>query len=343
MAEEKELTNEEIFGDDGEPKESVPVVKDVEETEPVVEPVEPAKVEDETPTPGEPTLTEVLEKVTTLEKERDGLRGATVAERRKRQAIENQLGQISETIAEIKARRTIPEIPKEPAEPEYISAEVDFDDDDNPIVKTNSAEIKKLIAEEAKRLIADETKTLKDEFQATKEQSANERATEAHRVQVEKIVGQDEAYPQALKDIGEQFQELDKMYTDYATTNGIEGQSPDDAIELIATSEIGKKFQEKFPGIDPEALIELRYAPNQKAYNRKLKKALAMAAKTKTEPKTEVSPVKSALGKPGNLGSLPAAHKSGGKSLDQVAEMDFDDFINLSDKEIDEVDALIQK
>jgi len=339
MAEEKELTNAEIFGDDGEPEESAPVVLDVEEDGTG----EPVKVESETPTPGEPTLSDVLEKVTTLEKERDGLRGATVAERRKRQAIEGQLGQISETLAEIKARRMVPELPEntaDPEAPEYIPTEIDFDDEDNPVGKVSTAEIKKLIAIEAKKLIEDETRTMKNEFQATKDQSATDKAVLDYRSQVEKIVSKDEAYPQALKDIGEQFQELDKMYTDFAHVNNIEGQTPDDAIELITNSEIGKKFQEKFPGIDPEVLIELRYAPSQAVYNRKLKKALAMAAKKET--KTEASTVKSALGKPGNLGSLPAAHKSGGKSLDQVADMDFDDFINLSDKEIDAVDALIQ-
>ena len=345
MTAEQELTDDEIFDVETEPKESISVVKDIEDD--AAPAPEVPKPDEETPTPGEPeepTLKDVLGKVSVLERERDGLLGAKVAETKKRQAVEAKVNQINETIAGMKARRALPEVEteEETPTPEYIAAEVDFDDDDNPVVKTDSAAIRKLVADEAKKLVDAATKPLADKLNANESQTANQRAVAAQQKLVEDIIGTNEAYPQAFKDIGEQFADLDKLYTRYVQVHGIEGQGPDEAIDLIVSTEIADQFKEKYPGVDPELLVEVRYAPSQAVYSRKLKRALSLTAKPKEEPKPKDTPVASALGKPGNLGSLPAANKSGGASLDDIAGLDFDDTINLSDSEIAKLDRMLQ-
>jgi len=327
--------------------------------EPVEEPAIPETGEIQTPPPGEQekqgiTLEGLQAEMSELKRANTGLVHALTDERSKRQKHEGKLQGISETFAKaLEARKEQEEIPPVPQEPEIPDRmAVNFDDDGTPFVKTEDVlNITKMKSSDDKS--KPKFEELNQKVDQISTSMVQNHALTQQRQALNKIINSDRRYPQAMNQLQGQWQALNGMYDQYIHANGLPTpNSIEEAMGQILTSPVSQEFTRQFPNSDVELLIETFTTPSNAVMQRKLSKALkglsggngAGGPKAVKAPKSnslEKENLNRLANKPTGFGQVSNQAKSANTTVETVADMSLDDFMGLSDSDIDKVHSLL--
>lgn len=299
-----------------------------------------------TPKP-EITLESLQGEISNLQRANRGLTHALTDERGKRQQHEGRLQGISDTFTKaLEARKEVSTEPKEPEIPDKLS--VDFSEDGSPFVRTE--DILKLTKNQGNK--SDQTKpqveALDGKVNQLTMQMVQGQALQQQQRALNTLISSNPAYPEAMTNLQGQWQQLNQMYDQYISYNSLPVPSSiEEAMQQIVTSPVAGEFSKQFPGTDVELLIETFTTPSTAVMQRKLKKALEGVSKpNETRQELELFKTKENLSelanKPSSLGNLSNQVKSAQTTVERAATMDLDDFIALSDSDMDKVHALLE-
>jgi len=310
---------------------------------------------EQSPPPGEQaesgtSLDAIKAELGELKRANTGLIHALTDERSKRQRHEGRLQGIQDTFEKALEARKEPEaplpVPEEPKIPERMAVEFD-EDDGTPFIKSedilnltkaNKAEPK---FEELGQKV-DQISTHLVQGQALKQQQKA----------ISNIINADPAYPQAMQALQGQWQQLNTMYNQYIHANGLPvPNSIEEAMGQMVSSPVSQEFQRRFPGSDMELLVETFTTPSNAVMQRKLKRALYSLSRSngvgQPRPKRSIDQegqknLNRLADKPTGFGQVSNQAKSADTTVERVAAMDLDDFMDLSDKDMDAVHSLLQ-
>ena len=274
-----------------------------------------------------------------------GLRHALTDERGKRQQYEGRLQGISETFANaLEARGTTQKIiQKEPEIPSKVP--VSFEEDGTPFVKADEiARLTKIGTKDLESLTRPQLDRLEQRLNLVTAQLTQGQALQSQRQAIDGLLSSNPSYPEGLKALSGQWQHLNRMYDQYIYGNSLPvPNSIDEAMQQIIGSPVAAEFERQFPGSDVELLIETFTTPNTAARQRKLRRALDMNVRSVKRPVDTIGQqnLTRLSRKPSNLGNIPNQVKSANTTIDRVADMSLDDFMKLSDSDIEKVQSLL--
>ena len=316
-----------------------------------VEAVEPETGDEQSPPPGEQepqgvSLEGLQAEMNELKRANTGLIHALTDERGKRQQHEGKLQGISETLAKALAARkeqdAPPPVPKEPEIPDRMV--VSFDEDGTPFLKTEDILNITKLKDEAKPKFEE----LNQKVEKISTNMVQERALQQQRQALNSIINSNPSYPQAMTQLQGQWQALNGMYDQFISANGLPTpNSIEEAMGQILSSPVSQEFTRRFPGSDVELLIETFTTPSNAVMQRKLSKALKKVSggngvgKPAPAKSAEKSNIERLSGKPTGFGQVSNQAKSANTTVETVADMSLDDFMGLSDSDIDKVHALL--
>lgn len=281
--------------------------------------------EDETSTPDESSAdtenTEVLDELEGLKKTVSGLKHGISAERGKRQELQGRLSQVSDLFESAKGKQQ----PDENVIDENIP--VQFDDDGNAFISPK----------DFKALSRAEIQAVEDKLANLEQVHAQNINANAAQKQFDNVVSESPENTQAFSQLQAARNYADKLFGEHIMTSGITPpRSIDEAMDIIERDGIDVAFSKKFPGVDIESSIVAFTSPRQ------MRKALKGIVKHTSGKQESMSSLKS-------LSSKPASHvgRSGspGKvdlTLDTIANLSSEDFLNLSNTEINKINRLLR-
>ena len=310
----------------------------------------PETGENQTPPPGEQekqgiSLEGLQSEMNELKRANTGLIHALTDERSKRQQHEGKLQGISETFAKALEARKEQEAPapEEPKIPDRM--QVNFDDDGTPFVKTEDIlNVTNMTGKTEPKF--DELNKKVDTISTSMVQN---QALKQQRQALGEIINSNPNYPQAMNQLQGQWQALNGLYDQYIAANNMETpDSIEQAMGQILSSPVSAEFTRRFPGSDVELLIETFTTPSNVVMQRKLSKALkaisggnGVGTKTPKTNTVEKRNLNRLAKKPAGFGQVSNQAKSSQTTVESVADMDLDDFMSLSDGDIDKVHALL--
>lgn len=303
---------------------------------------EPASPPDELQAPGI-TLESLQGQVSNLARANRGLTNDLIDHRSKRQQLQGRLDQITDVFSKSQQARQQPEQPPEAQQiPDEIP--IDFKDDGTPFVKTEdiirlTAGGMQHVQSETQPKIVDLESKLAQLTAITAQKEAINQQTRG----LNALIGSKPSYPDGFKQLTGQWQALNQIFDKFIYDNSLPiPKSVDEAIGTILSSPVKTEFQKQFPNTDVELLTEAFTTPNQATLERKLRRMLDGVT-----PQTEqgLDPKLRALAsKPSNFGRVRNQMPGADTTLRRVQDMDIDDFLKLSDDDVDKVhDILAQE
>jgi len=281
----------------------------------------------------EPTLEEKLEatalKLEDLEKSNKGLRGAVTGERTKRQETQAKLDQLSGTLNEIISQRK----EREDTEEKATGIKVEVDEDGNAFIPQEA--VSGTFAKEISALSDKIDRLSTDTTQRTEE---DDREKESQKV-YGKIVAEDGAYQDASRILSGMVEWADERIIPLLNEKGIETQpTAGQILDLLDETSIEKDFQVAYPGTDMEKVV--RAFSSKRDYRVALKHLSKVDDK---KDKDDPAKLKALVNKGNNLSNVQNQKTTTGLTLDQIANIDPEDFENLSDAEADKLENFMKK
>lgn len=299
------------------------------EEQPTAEAETPQEAEQkQAPSDGE----DLKAKVEELEKANRGMYQAMRQEREQRQAFQTKVDQITGMIQQARTQPQQQE-QQQPAEPQAPSKiDVAFDDDGNPYIPSDV--ISKAIPK-GDPALENKIANLENELAHYRERTQSQEAQTAAQQQLNKLLAENEAYPEAHKKLEEQFTYLkDELYDAYIEKAGLNPpQTAEEAIDIaLKSNEIKRAFNEKFPGADLESVMEANLIKTPRLLRRALDKQVPAPSSHQEMPE-----------KPSALSSVSGSESPSDNSIiDRVADMDLEDFLQLDDKTYSKIDELLK-
>lgn len=259
-------------------------------------------------------------KVDALIKEKDGLYKEMIAERRTRQelksqsqALQEQFETVKQVLSEIKESKTS-------GKQKGSGIKLKYDDDGDPYIDPKDLE----------GFIA----PVKERIEAVQGDSISQSIQLENTKRINTVLQSDPAYAEGYRAVQEAWGFLDGEFNKYVIQNGIDPKTLtlESALEMIESGEIGQSFADKFPGLDIDTVSDAFTVGSDGLVNtRKLKKAVRLASPKKNQ---KMDNLKFVAGKPNNLATQPNRKGGSGRTLDDLADISVDDFMNLSDADV---------
>jgi|GEM_PF-6247384 len=284
----------------------------------------------------QPTVDELMAKLEKIEKEKDGLYREMINERKTRQELKSQLDAINSVLAEIKQQKAEGAYGKGEKQPTLKGVPVKFDADDNPYIDP----------EDLVKILEPKIKPVNEAVTNLAENTLAQQIEAKNAEIINSLVSEDPNYVVAAQRLNQAWTFLDKGFDRVLAQKGIDPSaigSIDDAVEILEDSDLVAEFEQKFPGLDYEAVIDaFTRNTNGLISKRKYRKALKMASQVSSEGKEKLDKLKFLSNKPSNLSGKANRKGSGGRSLADVAEISVDDFLNLSDADIARIERALR-
>lgn len=283
---------------------------------------------DEDPKPKEePASVETLQsQIEELRKESDGRLSALRSERQERQELK---GKVDAVIGMVEQAKTVKQKPEKPTTIP-VSENEDGDLFVDPALVTAD------LREKIERL----------EASLQVSQGAQTQQT-ARQGEVNAVVSEDPAYKPAYESLSNAYVFIDKQLGEHVLKQGIDPKSLsgiDEALDLLEGSESFKKeFAKRYPGIALDLVVEaFTPTPAGQVNKRKLTQALKKLKPSEQEEKGLGKTLKFLTKKPSNLSSVRNQRGSAESSLDNIAGMDMDDFLSMSDQQVGELERILR-
>jgi len=287
---------------------------------------EPAELE-----AGAPGTPDIAAQIAELEASNKGLVKALSAQRSIRQDLQGQLDEIKNAISAVKTVKTTAADNRVLANP---TIPIDFDDEGNPFL--DPAKLSTL------QLRSAEVDNLRKEIELLKQTTWVSKQQQAEQENLKALLSENENYGPAYKKVTDAWNYLkDDLFDAYLVANGIPAPTTAEAAIDIALSskDITSKFEQKFPGVDIESVLEAHLIATPRYLRKALSKASAQAP---TPTKTNSSKALD-FNRPA---SLAAANTSGGENqeslLSRIASMSNEDFMALDSKTMAKIDRLLE-
>jgi len=284
----------------------------------------------------QPTVDELMAKLQKLEKEKDGLYREMINERKTRQELKSQLDAINSVLAEIKQRKAEGAYGEGEKQPTLKGVPVKFDEDDNPYID----------AEDLIKILEPKIRPVNEAVSELAESTLVQQIEAKNAEIMNSLISEDPNYAVAAQRLNQAWAFLDKGFDKVLAQKGIDPSaigSMDDAIEILENSDLVAEFEEKFPGLDYEVVIDaFTRNANGLISKRKYRKALKMASQIPSEGKEKLDKLKFLSNKPSNLSGKANQKGGGGRTLADVAEISVDDFLNLSDADIARIERALR-
>lgn len=315
------MAEEEIKIEEEETKE---VETEESETEELGDKIEVSEeTDDKTLTSGKETQEKEVdlgEKVEGLEKTVSGLKHGISAERGKRQELQGRLSQVSELFQNAQTVRK-----EETSKPSNIPVEID--EDGNAFI----------LPEVLKSAIVTENKALQDKVAMLEHSYTQGTQAVAVQNQLSAVISEKPEYREAFGQLQTANVAANKMFADYIQTNGINPpQSFDEAMDIIEQAGLDQEFA-KSHSVDIETAITAFARPRQM---RKALNTISSGGKSSQEKTMKTLQA---------LGDKPSSHVGRGGSpggtdltLDKIANLSNDDFLDLSDAQMSKIDRLLK-
>lgn len=257
-------------------------------------------------------------KIEELEKKNMGLLNETKAQRRKRQATEDRLNKLTDTVEGVLSNRQPAADGNPPAgasTPDKIT--LDYDDDGNPVLDTST-----LLG--MNKALEEKISNLEYLLQATAQQQ--DTSAEAQRV-VQAIVGEDERYGPAFNKYQNARKWVEDKVVEFQDENKLTGvMSSGQALDHVFGKDLEDEFKSMFPGMDLERVVTAEDS------QRHFRNTLAMIADASfSDNKDKGNRIKKVLEKPSSLGAN-ANQKGANLSLEErLANISPTEVVGLSD------------
>ena len=209
---------------------------------------------------------------------------------------------------------------------------VEFSEDDQtPFVPADKIEkfIEKVISKTSTP-VQNKLNSLEEEVSATRAQTKESKM-------ITSILEKDESFKPAYKTMMEQADAIDKILTEYVQNKGIDTRDRSQwniyiARDLVYSPDLMKSFHEKYPGADPELILEARAVKNPRIIEKALK-SIAESSKKKSEDDIDLSDV---MDKPSSLATATGGKKGDDSIMDLGAKMSTKDFLAMSDEKYEQ-------
>lgn len=287
-----------------------------------------------------PAVDETTKRLDNLEKANKGLLKELGKERDKRQNLEGRLGQVNDflTTATEKRKQENTPLPPKPEMSDYLQVEFK---DDVPIIPVAK------IAEIFKQQLA----PIHEEFIQSKRTQAGGRKIDQIRVEAQKVIADNEAYPVAMQELERQWQWINHEFGEYVDSGNTPPKSQEEAEEMIFESGIDQAFYEKYPDSDFDSVVSAYMLPENATAKRagaRLRKALKVIAGSNEKPSTTTEKPNQSLaqaeklGEKSNFADTPNRSQSG-KTLTQLAELPMEALLSLNDHEAEKLYDLMEE
>jgi hypothetical protein len=274
----------------------------------------------------EPDATAELQaKVDALTKEKDGIYKEMMSERKTRQELKSQMDNVAGLINELKIKKEA-QTAKEDVET-VNGIPVKFNEEGDPFIDPKDL---MPVVEPTLNEVKQDVSSIKDNSQA---QALELKNTEI----INSVLQADPSYVAGFQKVQQAWTFLDKGLEDIIIQKGIDPASLtlDGALDIIEKSDVARQFSEQFPGLDIDLVVDANTrGPNGLVSGRKLRKAVKSATALSTDGKKQLNKLKFIASKPNNLASQSNQKGGGGRTLNDIAEINVDDFLNLSDADI---------
>jgi len=295
--------------------------------------------------PEDPVAT-LRSQVESLNKEKSGLYREMMTERTQRQALAGKMDAINQTLQAIREQRGGSQGQGQEYEQTDLPSgvEVKFNENGDPYV--DPKDLEGLTSKQ----FDDFKQDLVKELNHVRGQNAVNQANTQNQRIISSVMQQDSRYPEAVKTLNKAYSYLDSKAAEVMTKNNLtmETATVEQVIDLLE-QEIGDEFSSKYPGLDIDTTVEARTAGQNGLYNRrKITRALKSIVKTapsseqkENQDKAKLDNLKRLNSKPSNLSGQRNQKGAAGRTLNDIAETDFEDFVNMSDADIAKIERAI--
>lgn len=206
---------------------------------------------------------------------------------------------------------------------------VQYDDDGNPYVPADA--LAEIIKGQDQKLEKTREEMLQDK--------QKEEAQRALDNTIKSIVSQDESYPSAFTTVEKALADMNRRVIEIQQEKNLKGiLQPGRALDLLEQEGALEEWQEAFPGLDPDIIV------NAFQSERQLKKALTYVSKltTQTDDSDTSNKAKKSLNDAAlvdKLSKKPSSHGKGAVDakdsiVAKVGSSSSEDILNLSDKDV---------
>lgn len=283
----------------------------------------------------EDQLKETTAKLEELEKSFKGQYGALKGEREQRQTLQGRMDEISNTLKDVMSKRG--EVKDK--DPEKISIPVDIDDDGNATMSMDV--LSALIADRTKPI---EEKIGKVETASSERDNRTSQEKDAQKT-IDSIIAEDESFTAAHSRLTRIVSWLDDRIVPKLSEEGFKTMpSTGQILDLIEGSDIETAFEKQFPGVSMEVVVR----GGARESKRDVRSALKHLGEEKSDPgkkddKLDLKALQKIAEKGSNLADVRNQKDTKGLSLDQIASITPDDFLDASDEDVNKVMRLLEK
>jgi hypothetical protein len=271
---------------------------------------------------------EIANQVAELEASNKGLVKALAAQRGIRQDLQAQLDDIKNAINSVKATKSTTGIT---STVQKKAIPIDFDENGNPYL--DSSKLSTL------QQYSPEVEALQQEINMLKQSSINNRIQQAEQESLKNLLSENKEYSPAYKKVTDAWNFLkDDLFDAYLLDKDIPApKTAEAAIEIALNApEVRTKFEQKFPGVDLESVMEAHLMATPRYLRKALNKAI-QPTKSSTNSNKPLDYSRPA--------SLATANTSGGENheslLSRIADMSYDDFQALDKTTMSKIDRLL--
>jgi hypothetical protein len=282
-----------------------------------------------------------------------GLRQGVKERDKKIDHLTGRLSQVGEMITAAKSKKaeSTTETEEEEGAIETTSGDrvyVKFDDDGNPFVDPK----------DLKGLSKKDIKEVENQLAKVETNQVTQAKQTQLRDDLQSVLGRDKAFPDAYGQLRDAFAFLDEALQTIVEEQDLDPKKLDlnSALDLIeGHKDSMKAFNQKYPTIDIETVVEGISLDSQGNVNkRKLRKALnaikteegeetSTAEEKEEKNKTKLKTLKTIARKPSNLGSLKNQRGTAEMSLDDVAGITTEDFLEMSEADVKKLESLLKE
>lgn len=268
-------------------------------------------------------LKKMQEQLDASEKKIKGLLNETKAQRRKRQESDARYDKLTETVNNVLLTRPTPKVGKTSVEKVDDTLKFDYDDDGNPVAKTD--QLKAIHAEELNAL---NTKVANLEAMLQQGNEAQSAADEGQK-KINAIVGSDDRFGPAYNKYQAARKWVEDKVIGYQEENQIgglmtSGQALDEVFDDATTAD----FAAAFPGINLERVVT---AEDGQTHFRKTLSSIADAMSPTGNDDDKGKRISKLMQKPNGLGKAANA-KAGEISMeDRLKSLSTEDLLNMTD------------
>ncbi|MEA3427703.1 MAG: hypothetical protein U9Q84_00490 [Thermodesulfobacteriota bacterium] len=261
-----------------------------------------------------------------LKKESDGRLKALRSERQERQDLKAKIDATTNLINQFKQERD----QETPEEKTPKSVPVIFDEEGEPFVdpkalSATTADLQKQISQMQQALSNSEGK---------RNQETNAQA------ELNAVLSQKPEYKTGFKTLKEAYKNIDSALESMVLKQGVDPKNftgIEDALDFLETSKsFMVDFSKKYPTLTPDMVVEaIMPTANGRVNKRRLTQALSKLETASSEDQGLSKTLKFLTKKPNNLASASNQRGSAGSTLDGIATMNIDDFVGMSDEQIE--------